>query len=247
MDRAHPWRGDGVLPLHRQAAYALAAVAAALRAGRRPRRPPLGLDEAALARLTLPRGALARLAEEISAPALPPWLLAHSLRTWAWGALLALRDGLRHDPDLLYAAALLHDLGLADGHRPPPGTCFAVWGARRAQEALLARGAGAPAADLVARAIALHLEVRVGAAQGPEASLLARGAGLDVVGREARALARPLRDEVVRRWPRQGMKGHLRTRLAEEGRRAPGTRLWLLLHLGFARRIEAAPFAEGRP
>lgn len=36
----------------------------------------------------------------------------HCLRTYAWGMILGAHDGLRPDAELLFVAALLHDLAL---------------------------------------------------------------------------------------------------------------------------------------
>jgi HD-GYP domain-containing protein (c-di-GMP phosphodiesterase class II) len=40
-------------------------------------------------------------------------LFHHSARVYFWGALTGNRMGLRFDPELLYTAAMFHDIGLA--------------------------------------------------------------------------------------------------------------------------------------
>ena len=64
----------------------------------------------------------------------PRPLANHALRTWAFGCVLGLRDGLTFDREVLALAALLHDLGLA--RRTPETTCFAADGAIQAVELL---------------------------------------------------------------------------------------------------------------
>lgn len=209
-----------------------------------PSRAREALPASALRSLPNPGGALARHAEDISAELLPPWLAAHSSRTFAWAALLALRDGLAYDAELLYAACLLHDLGLCAPHAPPPGGCFALSGARAAKQRLRALGVEGEVVDRIASAIALHLEVEVALRHGVEAHLLHRGAALDVIGRDARALERALREDVVARWPRAACKAELRTAMLAEARRAPKSRMGLLVKLGFLGLISSAPFAE---
>src|SRR5205807_2937816 len=41
-----------------------------------------------------------------------PLLFHHSSRVYYWGALAGKRWGLRFDPELLYAGAMFHDMGL---------------------------------------------------------------------------------------------------------------------------------------
>lgn len=209
-----------------------------------PSRASEALPASALRSLPSPSGALARHAESIAAEVLPPWLAAHSSRTFAWAALLAMRDGLTYDVELLYAASLLHDLGLCAPHAPPPGGCFALSGARAAKQRLRALGIEGEVVDRIASAIALHLEVGVALRHGPEAHLLNRGAALDVIGRDARTLERALREEVVARWPRAACKAELRTAMLAEARRSPKSRMGLLVRLGFLGLISSAPFSE---
>src|ERR1700732_3052584 len=42
----------------------------------------------------------------------PPLLFHHSSRVYYWGALAGKRRELRFDPELLYAGAMFHDMGL---------------------------------------------------------------------------------------------------------------------------------------
>ena len=63
-------------------------------------------------------------------------LLNHCLRSYAWGTILAARDGLEHDPELFYVTCLLHDLGLTDRYRYTVArqSCFAATAATVARE-----------------------------------------------------------------------------------------------------------------
>lgn len=54
-----------------------------------------------LDRLRIPDSAIAREAEELCAEVSPPALRNHCLRTYAWGTILAQRDGVGHDAELL--------------------------------------------------------------------------------------------------------------------------------------------------
>jgi HD-GYP domain-containing protein (c-di-GMP phosphodiesterase class II) len=46
-------------------------------------------------------------------------LFSHSIRVYFWGALAGKRKGLIFDPELLYVAAMFHDLGLTSIFREP--------------------------------------------------------------------------------------------------------------------------------
>ncbi len=236
--------GDrGALSLSARVAFVARAIGGRLALLRSPRARQ-ALPASALRSLPSPSGALARHAETIAADVLPPWLAAHSNRTFAWAALLAMRDGLEYDAELLYAASLLHDLGLCAPYAPPPGGCFALSGARAAKERLRALGVEGDSVERLASAIALHLEVAVALRHGAEAHLLNRGAALDVIGRDARTLERALREDVVARWPRRACKSELRAAMLAEARRSPKSRMGLLVRLGFVGLISSAPFSE---
>src|SRR5262245_64086228 len=43
-------------------------------------------------------------------------LFHHSTRVYFWGALTGKRNGLTFDPELLYAAAMFHDIGITHGY-----------------------------------------------------------------------------------------------------------------------------------
>ena len=245
MPRPIPWsRHDGRLGLQQRWRLALSAVTARISRRRRRHVEAFG-DERALACLAPPTGTLAESAWR-HAQALPPWLLQHSLRTFAWGRLLALRDGLAHEAPVLFASCLLHDLGLTAAAAAPPEACFAVRGARAAERLLRADGVDADATYRVASAISLHLDPRVEVdVYGADAHLLQAGAALDVVGARARELAPALRDGVLARHPRLGMKRELCTCLKAVAQQAPQTRIALYAkRFRFLELVERAPFEE---
>src|SRR6201981_2706046 len=65
-----------------------------------------------LAGIVLPDSKLAREVTELVRDTEPPTLFPHSSRVYYWGALTGRRRGLRFDPELLYAGAMFHDMGL---------------------------------------------------------------------------------------------------------------------------------------
>jgi HD-GYP domain-containing protein (c-di-GMP phosphodiesterase class II) len=88
----------------------------------------------------VPDSALARKAERHAAELSSEALLNHCHRTYLWGSLLAQADGTKvDDPELLYVASLLHDLGVTDAHfgKDRGAHCFAVEGGFAAEAFLL--------------------------------------------------------------------------------------------------------------
>jgi hypothetical protein len=198
------------------------------------------------ASLTLPRApdsALAREAEERARELSSGALYGHCARTWAFAALFAQRDRIKHDEELLYVACMLHDLGLTETHwdRDPHAHCFAVEGARAAQTLVLGHGASDERARRVAEAISLHLNVSVPARLGVEAHLLSKGVSLDVVGRRLHQIPPPSTRGVNERWPRHGFAGELAASTTKQAHLRPRSRSALLNKLGFIELINGNP------
>src|SRR5438552_18430040 len=151
-----------------------------------------------------PDSRLARRAEKLVAEVSPPFLTNHCFRSHFFAVALAERDRVRFDAELLYVAALLHDLGLVA--RFDTGRCFEEDGADAA--AVLAAEAGWPPerCQALAEAIRLHVALAVELADGPEAFLLWHSTGLDVGGsRFAELRAETVRD-VLASYPRLDFK-----------------------------------------
>lgn len=204
------------------------------------------LEPAALTReITPPETRLTHVALDLCQRASEPWLVAHCERSYAWGALAALRDGTRFDREAFYVASLLHDLGLTSAFPTPPGACFALVGAEAARDALRAAGAPREYTELVATAIAMHLNVRADTLHGPEVRLLQAGTACDVVGLGLRSLPRVARDLVLTRHPRQALKASLVRVMRQQARHSPATRIGFMCRaLGFLRLVRAAPFED---
>lgn len=172
---------------------------------------------------------------------LPAPLLHHSVRSWLWACMLADLDRIEYDGERLYVAALLHDVALADSHRPgPDAACFAVHGATVAREIVIEAGGGRALADDVADAIAAHFNVAVPLSWGAEAHLLHAGTHLDVVGLRRPELARSTVAEVHAQEPRTDFTTHFLTAMREEHHLRNSSRPALLWRLGMQRSIRRA-------
>jgi hypothetical protein len=101
----------------------------------------LGLDAGgALARqvisgIKLPDSQIAREATELVRQHEPEILFNHSVRVYLFGAMKGTRQNIKFDPELLYLAALFHDMGLVYAHHTETKR-FEVDGADAAREFL---------------------------------------------------------------------------------------------------------------
>jgi HD superfamily phosphodiesterase len=158
-----------------------------------------------VAGIVIPDTALVRDATAFIRGAEDDVLFHHSRRVFLFGALHGRRLGLVPDPQLLYVAAMFHDLGLTARY----GTStqrFELDGADAAREFLLERGVGQSDADKVWLGIALHSTPEVPARLDPETALLAAGVKTDVVGAGLEALDPEAVDAVTAAHPRPDFK-----------------------------------------
>jgi hypothetical protein len=161
-----------------------------------PAAPPLPTR---IADIPVPQDEVSRATWHWAHRALPGYLLAHSVRSYCWGATIAAGDGWSYDRGVLWTASLMHDLGLT---RLPRNTmCFEVEGAEIARRFLERHGMPAADADRAAIAIILHMQPSVTLADGVESVLLDRATGIDVRGDGYDAIA-AVSPEVVRAFPR---------------------------------------------
>jgi hypothetical protein len=115
------------------------------------------------------------------------------------------RQNLRFDSELLYVAALFHDLGLVDAYHTDTNR-FEVDGADAAREFLRGHGIPEPKADLVWEAIALHTTPGIPQYMRPEIALTSAGVLVDVVGIGYDEYTSEQRDQVIAAFPRGDFK-----------------------------------------
>lgn len=158
--------------------------------------------------IIIPDSEIAKRTIEKAKEEFDPLLLAHSYRTFWWGALLAQADKLTFDTELLFVAALLHDLGISPGGKPQShACCFAIDGARQAESFLKAHKWDPHKSVKVADAISLHINPIVDASTHfVEAQLLSQGAMMDVIGARRRSLTAAAFSHVHAAYPRDGFK-----------------------------------------
>ncbi len=184
---------------------------------------------------------------ELVQQSVPDWLFRHSQRTWAWAALLAQRDALRLDAEVLAVSCLLHDVALLPSGRPQAGlgcACFAIDGGKRALQLLREQGWAQSRALAVEDAICLHMNPHVPKGAGIEAHLLQQAAAMDVVGARMNEIDAASRHAVLTRYPRTGFAQQMSEAMRQQAERAPGTRTRLLWRMGFERAIRRPAWPE---
>jgi hypothetical protein len=187
-----------------------------------------------------PDSVLTRAAEALARCRLSPVLLNHSYRTYAFGAALGELESVEVDRELLFAAALLHDVGLPT---PVPHVDFTRASARVAREVAEEVGLSTAATNILRTAITLHHSPGVTVVQGPVAYLLSAGAGLDVVGLRSWQLPPDMLAAVTAAHPRLGFKREFAAAFRAEAARVPRGRAAFLRRYGaFGLAIKAAPF-----
>ena len=128
-------------------------------------------------------------------------LFRHSTRVYLWAALSGRRRGLNFNPQLLYAAAMFHDIGLTELYRHSRER-FEVDGANAARSFLEGWGIVQEDLDKVWLAVALHTTPGVPQHLHPDIALVQSGAGMDVVGRGFDDFTQEERDAVTAAYPR---------------------------------------------
>ena len=128
-------------------------------------------------------------------------LFNHSSRVYYFGALTGARRGVNFDRELLYAAAMFHDIGLTRAHSSP-GERFEIDGAYAARAFLESRRIASADIDLVWTAIALHTTPGIPAHMHPVIGLVSAGIKMDVVGTAYEEFAREEREMVVAAYTR---------------------------------------------
>lgn len=151
--------------------------------------------------LTVPDTAVALRAYDVADSFGSPALRNHCARSCLWATALAAQERIAVDAELLYVAAMLHDLGLVPAFEHP-STSFEHVGGSLA--VVFAMGAGWPEERRrrLDEVIVRHMGWSGEPADDPEGHLLERATTIDVSGGGLDLIPPPLRADVLGRWPR---------------------------------------------
>ncbi|WP_100814646.1 HD domain-containing protein [Microbacterium lacus] len=194
-------------------------------------------------RLVEPPTATAGHALEVAREWCSPALVNHCLRSWVWAKALGESLGLSVDDELLFVAAMLHDLGVTepfDAHLMP----FESSGGAAAWT--FAAGAGWPASrrERVMQVIERHMWVSVDVDEDPEGFLLEAATSLDVAHADPEKWDVVLRREVAAALPRLDFGPEFAAAIEAQASRKPSSTAARLSASGRIARGHAAWAAE---
>ncbi|SIO84757.1 HD domain-containing protein [Nocardiopsis sp. JB363] len=175
-----------------------------------------------IAGVTIPDSTLARQATELVREAASPLIFDHSRRVFLWASLRGREQDLNFDPELLYVAAMFHDLGLTPRFRRTDQR-FEIDGADQARHFLNSQDITGEEADRVWTAIALHTTPQIPLHMAPEIALLTRGVELDVLGIGYHTVSDDQRQAVVQAHPRPDFKNQILAAFTEGLKDRPQT------------------------
>ena len=193
--------------------------------------------------LHVPATAAAKAAREVAATYCSPALFNHSVRAYLFGVVYAQAREIEVDHELLYVAAMLHDLGLVepfDSYR----TDFEYAGGHVAW--VFGAGAGWPVKrrQRVADVIVAHM-VDVPAATDPEGHVLGASTGIDISGRGVAVVAE-VQDEVLAAYPRLDLAAEFTACFMDQAMRKPAGTAAAAIRAGVADRLKANPLERLR-
>jgi hypothetical protein len=189
-----------------------------------------------IAGIELPSTATAQLAEETVRTWSSPSLVNHCLRSYVFAAAYGEGHRISYDPELLFVAAMLHDLGLeqpfdnaAEPFEQAGGHVAWVFGA----------GAGWDLDRRVraSRAVVNHMRDHVDQREDPEGHLLARATTLDISGGGASDWPLSLRQQTVDALPRLDLAPVFAAKFEDQARRKPHSSAGLAVRSGIADRL----------
>ncbi|MGW8801813.1 HD domain-containing protein [Streptomyces sp. NPDC055775] len=146
----------------------------------------------------------------------------HSRRVYFFGSLQGRNRHLSFDSELLYVAAMFHDLGLGERFHDS-GRRFEVDGADEARRFLQARSVPEESIRRVWTAIALHTTPGVPEFMEPEVALVTAGVETDVLGIGYDEISEAERSAVVALHPRPDFKRRILNAFTEGVRPKPET------------------------
>lgn len=150
----------------------------------------------------IPDSKIAREVTEFIRDTESPLLFHHSVRVYFWGAMTGKRRGMIFDPELLYTAAMFHDIGLTARYEESQ-LRFEVDGANAARDFLRGHGISESDIEIVWNAVALHTTPGIPEFMRPEIALVQAGAGMDVAGCGYEEFTDAQREAVVAAFPRE--------------------------------------------
>jgi hypothetical protein len=190
--------------------------------------------------LVIPDTAGSSAALEVASAYQSSALLSHSRRVYVWAAAHGRQQGIRYDAELLFVAAMFHDISLVpefDSHT----VSFEVAGGHVAR--VFAAGAGWPRErrERLGEVIVRHMWPDVNMADDPEGHLLSWAAALDIVGKNIDDFSPAFRAEVLQQHPRLGLTDEFLACFQTQAERKTGSSAARAVQSGLSARMAANP------
>ena len=190
--------------------------------------------------MPVPDTTLARRARELIANVAAPFLVNHSVRSYAWAVELARHDRLQFDPEILYVSAILHDIGLVPAY--DLGGCYEVDGAIAAERLVGEAGEPEARARAIYDVIALHNNEELPEDSAAEVLLLWDSTGVDVTGDRFTDVRPAIVPGVLAAYPRLDFKRGFAALFADQASRKPTCPAAEMAAAGILEEIAQAPF-----
>ena len=190
--------------------------------------------------MPVPDSALARQARELIDDVAKPFLVNHSIRSYAWAVELARHDELQFDPEILYVSAMLHDIGMVPAYDLGDG--YEIDGAIAAERLVLEAGESEERARAVYDVIALHNDETMAPDAASEVVLLWDSTGVDVTGDRFSDVRPTIIPGLLAAYPRLDFKREFGARFADQASRKPTSKAAEMVSTGMLEAIAQAPF-----
>jgi hypothetical protein len=163
-----------------------------------------GIATRSLAGVSVPDTPLISKAIDFARERSQPYLFNHVMRSWLFAVIIAQRQRIAHDGEVLAVTTILHDLGLEEAFHGP--LRFEVEGANAARAFARNEGIDERRAQLIWDGVALNSTPSIALYKEPEIAIATMGIGLDWGGFGYDALTETSVAEIVEAFPRLAMK-----------------------------------------
>lgn len=196
-----------------------------------------------LADIHIPTTLTAELAAEAAAAWCSRSLMEHNHRSYLWAAARGTEMKLAFDEELLYVAAMFHDIGLVAAFDNATAS-FDEAGGNVAW--MFAAGAGWPVERRarLGEVIVRHMWDSVDPAFDAEGHLLEVGTAIDISGRDPDLWAPELRHEVLAAHPRLDLVDEFLACFRDQAARKPDSSAAAAMRRGIDSRLAANPLDE---
>jgi hypothetical protein len=160
-----------------------------------------------LAETPIPATPIVERAIEFARQKCEPYLFNHVMRSWLFAVRIGQLKGIKHDPEVVALATLLHDVTLNENFGGPRR--FEVEGADLARSLAREMGLEERRAQMIWDGVALNSTPSIGLYKEAEVALCTAGICLDVVGLDYKVISSDAMTKIVDQFPRLGMKSRM--------------------------------------